>query len=464
MPGSKVTLKGFNLPELGKCQRGKVRDSYSLGNGTRLIVTTDRQSAFDRVLAEIPYKGAVLNQLSAFWFEQTKDIIPNHLIEVIDPHAVIVKDMTPFRVEVVVRGYLSGVTTTSAWYAYERGEREFCGNTMPDGMKKNQAFPTPLITPTTKSDTGHDMRISPKEVVEQGLVPAKQWKIIADAALNIFARGQEIARKSGLILVDTKYEFGEDQDGNVFLIDEVHTPDSSRYWIATNYEERFKNSEEPDYLDKEFLRIWLKQQGFMGDGPMPEIPEEFINRMADVYISTYEKLTGKQIERTTVSPRDRLINTLRERGIVKGALVEVMLGSDSDKDFCAKMLSELEHWPVAVNLFVGSAHKNTLKVFDHIRELNAADEPVVFITVAGRSNALSGVVAANSIHPVIACPPHKDKDDYLVNIHSSLQMPSQTPVMTVCDPVNAALAAVRMIGFTNPAIVEKNRQELANRT
>ncbi len=449
------TLKSAYFPELDGFYRGKVRDCYALGGGKRLIVVTDRQSAFDRILAEVPYKGQVLNQISAFWFDQTKDIVPNHVISVIDPNAMLVKDVKPFPIEVVVRGYISGVTTTSAWYAYERGERLYCGHVLPEGLKKNQKFPVPLITPTTKAVTGHDEKISPKEIVEKGIIPATKWKKIEEYALALFKRGTELAAKQGLILVDTKYEFGEDEHGTIMVIDEVHTPDSSRFWKADTYAERLEKGQEPEYYDKEFLRIWLRDQGFMGDGPLPEIPAALIERFSNVYITMYEQMTGTTFDKGGSNPplpALRLRHALRREGILKGSVVEIIMGSESDMEHAKKIEKGLEHTGIAVKVLVASAHKKPDVVLDAVRLLNESAEPVVYLTIAGRSNALSGVVAAQSVHPVIACPPFSDKSDYLVNVHSSLQMPSGVPVMTVIDPGNAALAAKRILGLIDGSI------------
>ena len=232
-------LKETNLPLANK-QTGKVRDWYDLPNGQRLIVTTDRLSAFDIILAVVPFKGQVLNQLSAWWFEQTKDIISNHIVSLPDPNVSIVKTAEPFLVEVIVRGYITGVTSTALWYRYSLGERNIYGYDFPEGLQKNAALPEPIITPTTKGGaTGHDERLTCAEVVEKGLLDKQTWNQVQAAALAVFKRGQETANKAGMILVDTKYEFGRATDGSVVLIDEVHTPDSSRFWRADTYAERF---------------------------------------------------------------------------------------------------------------------------------------------------------------------------------------------------------------------------------
>src|SRR3989338_744825 len=244
----KFTLEETDLEGLGKKKKGKVRDVYTTEDKVFLI-STDRQSAFDRILAKIPFKGQVLTQTSAFWFEHTKDIIENHIIDVPDPNVVVAKKLNVFPVEVVVRGYITGVTDTASWTSYSKGERNFCGNILPEGLKKNQKFARPIITPTTKSEE-HDEKISGKEIVEKELMTMDQWDYVSKKALELFKRGTEIAEKNGLILVDTKYEFGCDDLGNIYLIDEIHTPDSSRFWIKQTYEERFKKGQEPENIEE----------------------------------------------------------------------------------------------------------------------------------------------------------------------------------------------------------------------
>jgi phosphoribosylaminoimidazole-succinocarboxamide synthase len=286
---TETDLKGYE-----KVHTGKVRDTYEK-NGKRIIVTTDRQSAFDRILAAIPFKGAVLNQFAAFWFDQTQDIVRNHLLAVPDPNVSIVTKVKIYPVEVVVRGYITGTTDTSAWVNYAAGERNFCGVQLPEGLKKNQKFETPIITPTTKPETGHDEKISREAIIAQGLVPEEEWNKIEKYALAVFQRGQEIAADKGFILVDTKYEFGKDADGNIVLADEVHTPDSSRYWIADTYEERFAAGQEPENFDKEFLRLWFREHcDPYKDPELPPAPDELVEELSFRYIDIYEKLTGNQ--------------------------------------------------------------------------------------------------------------------------------------------------------------------------
>jgi phosphoribosylaminoimidazole-succinocarboxamide synthase len=301
-----------DLPLPGKTV-GKVREWYPLGNGKRLIITTDRLSAFDRILARVPYKGQVLNQLSAWWFEQTQSIIPNHLISIPDPNAAIVTEVEPLLVEVVVRGYISGVTTTALWYRYNLGEREIYGYTFPEGLKKNQALPEPIITPTTKGGaTGHDERLTCAEVVSKGILDADTWEQVQSAALEIFKRGQELAQKSGLVLVDTKYEFGRAPDGRILLIDEVHTPDSSRFWKADSYESRLAVGQEPENFDKEFVRIAYAEKGYRGDGEIPPMPDELWAAASERYITIYEMLTGQEFAPGSYPVNERLVENVKE--------------------------------------------------------------------------------------------------------------------------------------------------------
>ena len=288
----KRTLDSTNF-KIGKKYEGKVRDNYSF-DGKRLIITTDRISAFDRVLCTIPFKGQVLNQISAFWFEKTKKIMKNHVIGVPDQNAMLVKECKPCPVEMIVRGYITGVTTTSAWYNYERGVRNFCGNILPEGLKKNQKFDKPIITPTTKAVHGmHDESISRDEIIKRGLVDEKIYRKMEKAALELFAFGTGLVAKNNLILVDTKYEFGT-LNNELVLIDEIHTPDSSRFWIKDTYKELFSKGKEPQKLDKEYVRQWLSNKGFIGDGTIPKIPDEIKIEAAKRYIQAYEMITGKE--------------------------------------------------------------------------------------------------------------------------------------------------------------------------
>ncbi|MFH1524123.1 MAG: phosphoribosylaminoimidazolesuccinocarboxamide synthase [Chloroflexota bacterium] len=311
-----LALDKTDLPLPGKAI-GKVRDWYDLPDGKRLLVTTDRLSAFDRILARVPYKGQVLNQLTNWWFDQTADIIPNHKVSVPDPNAVVAMVAEPIMVEVVVRGYITGVTTTALWYCYSLGERDIYGYHFPDGLRKNSALPEPIITPTTKGLAGaHDERLTCAEVTDKGLLDAATWERVQSAALAIFKRGQEFAQKAGLILVDTKYEFGLTKNGNVILIDEVHTPDSSRFWKADTYENRITKGEEPENFDKEFVRIAYAEKGYRGDGEIPQMPTDLWVAASQRYITIYEMLTGETFQAGEYPVEPRLKNNLRIANIL----------------------------------------------------------------------------------------------------------------------------------------------------
>ena len=297
---------------------GKVRDWYDLPDAKRLLVTTDRLSAFDRILAAVPFKGQVLNQLSAWWFELTRDIIRNHIVSVPDPNAAVVHIAEPFPVEVIVRGYITGVTSTALWYRYSLGERNIYGYGFPEGLQKNQELPNPIITPTTKGGaTGHDERLTCAEVVEKGLLDKQTWDEVQVAALGVFKHGQEVARQAGIILVDTKYEFGCAPDGSVILIDEVHTPDSSRFWKANTYEARLAAGEDPENFDKEFVRLAYAEKGYRGDGEIPSMPDELWISASQRYIQIYEMLTGKEFVPGAYPVQERLIKNLKQGGVIQ---------------------------------------------------------------------------------------------------------------------------------------------------
>jgi len=305
------TLEKTDL-NIGKKFEGKVRDNYLLGD-KRIIITTDRISAFDRVLCTIPFKGQVLNQTSAFWFEKTKHIVNNHVIEVPDPNVTVGKECKLIPVEMVVRGYLTGVTTTSAWYNYEKGVRDFCGNKLPEGMKKDQKFEQPIITPSTKAEHGqHDESISGEEAIKRDLVDEKLYKQMEKVAIELFNFGNELVAKNNLILVDTKYEFGLDEQGNLTLIDEIHTPDSSRFWIKDTYENLFAEGKEPQKLDKEYVRQFLANKGFIGDGDIPEIPDEVKIEAAKRYITAYEMITGNEFKAEVGDILERIKNNVKK--------------------------------------------------------------------------------------------------------------------------------------------------------
>jgi phosphoribosylaminoimidazole-succinocarboxamide synthase len=312
-----MAFRGMDLPLQGKSS-GKVRDWYPLPGNQRLFITTDRLSAFDRVLSAVPYKGQVLNQLSAWWFEHTADIIPNHVVSLPDPNALVARAATPIQVEVIVRGYITGVTSTALWYRYSLGEREIYGYPFPEGLKKNQALPQPIITPTTKGGvTGHDERLTCAEVTRFGLLDEATWETVQKAALALFKRGNELANRAGLILVDTKYEFGLDEAGQVMLIDEVHTPDSSRFWRADTYQERFDRGEEPENFDKEFIRLAYTERGYRGDGEPPEMGEELWQAASQRYRTIYEMLCGETFLAGDYPVEPRLLRNLGSAGVIQ---------------------------------------------------------------------------------------------------------------------------------------------------
>ena len=284
----------------GNKRKGKVRDQYDLDDKI-VLITTDRQSAFDRVLAAIPFKGQVLNQTSAWWFDKTQNILPNHVINVPDPNVTLAKKCNVIPIEFVVRGFITGSTSTALWTVYNNGNREYSGNALPEGLVKNQKLDSNMLTPTTKEEH-HDRPIAPDEIVKQGWMTQKDWDFCSQKALELFAFGQKKASEHGMILVDTKYEMGHDSSGNIVLIDEIHTPDSSRYWITETYNERMASGEEPQNVDKEFLRLWFVDNcDPYNDETLPEAPEELVVELSSRYIYLYESITGG----TFVFPEDR---------------------------------------------------------------------------------------------------------------------------------------------------------------
>jgi phosphoribosylaminoimidazole-succinocarboxamide synthase len=293
-------LSHARIPELPNPYFGKVRDCYDLAadashpNGRRILIASDRISAFDRILAAIPFKGQILTQIASFWFDRTADILPNHVLSYPDPNVVIGQRLTILPVEVVVRGYLAGSTSTSVLTQYKQGQRAMYGHVLPDGMRDNQNLARPIITPTSKAfDGDHDAPLTASDILSQGLLTADQWDEVSTAALALFARGQQMAAERGLILVDTKYEFGTDQNGKVLIADEIHTPDSSRYWIASGYEAAFERGTRPPSFDKDVIRSWVAARCDPYHDPLPEIPAEMIAATSAVYVQAYEAITGQ---------------------------------------------------------------------------------------------------------------------------------------------------------------------------
>ncbi len=428
-------LKNLQTPQLEKIHSGKVRESFRINEQTRMIVATDRLSSFDFVLkTAIPGKGAVLNSLAAFWFENTSDIIGNHFIKLLDPSISLVKEATPIRVEMVVRGYLTG----SAWRGYEKGKKVVSGVKIPDGMTKNQAFKKPVLTPTTKEES--DREITPEELVEEGWVSAEMYKAMADISLKLFERGQNLLNERGLVLVDTKYEFGLIEN-KLVLIDEIHTPDSSRFWSMENYEE---NPETAEQLDKEYVRSYLLKNKV--DGKYRDtLPDDVVQETTRRYRDIYGMITGNILPDIDENIPARVLHNLVKHKIIKEGFISIVMGSKSDLEHANKMKDIMEKYDVKVDLRVVSAHKNGERIAELAELYNRSIEPVVVIAVAGRSNGLGGALAANLTVPVINCPPFSDKTDMMININSSLQMPSNTPAGTVVGPKNAAMLAMRSL-------------------
>jgi phosphoribosylaminoimidazole-succinocarboxamide synthase len=309
--GLQKTLAHTDFPSLGKKYEGKVRDNYSTPDGRRVLVVTDRISAFDRVLGTLPYKGQVLNALTAFWFEETKQLAPNHVLSLPDPNVLIGVECEPLKVEMIVRAYVTGNTSTSIWTHYAKGVRTFCGHRLPDGLRKHERLPAPILTPSTKAEHGdHDVSVSRDEIVAMGAVSARDFDEAAEYAKALFAYGQKRCAERGLILVDTKYEFGKTPDGKIVVIDEIHTADSSRFWLAETYGAAFEAGEDPKSFDKDYVRRWLGSQGYTGDGPVPQIPDEVRVEAAARYIAACETIRGEPFVPDTEEPQARLRRNL----------------------------------------------------------------------------------------------------------------------------------------------------------
>ena len=305
-----LVLEDATIPELPSHYRGKVRDNYDLPDGRRLIIATDRLSAFDLNIAAIPFKGQVLTQIARFWFDRTADICANHVIGYPDPNVLLCQRLDILPVEIVVRDYLAGTTATSVWSMYKAGRREIYGLRFPDGLRENEKLPHTILTPTTKARDGeHDEPVTAAEILESGMLTRAQWEEVSQKALALFARGREIAAGRGLILVDTKYEFGLASDGRILLADEIHTPDSSRYWFAESYPGRFAAGEPPDSFDKDFLRRWVAARCDPYRDPIPPIPREIIAEAARIYVSVFETITGEGF--TVAQPQTPVLERIR---------------------------------------------------------------------------------------------------------------------------------------------------------
>lgn len=447
-----------SLPRLaghGPALSGKVRDAWVLPKGMRLIVTSDRVSAFDRVVGTIPFKGQVLNELSAWWFRHTRDVVDNHLVTVPDPNAMVVRDAEPLPVEVIVRGFLTGVTSTSLWTMYDKNVVRPYGLDLPPGMQKNDRLPHPVVTPTTKALAGqHDRPLSSAEVVSSGLIPAELWARVEATALALFAAGQRRAEAAGLLLVDTKYEFGLVRDATgratLTLIDELHTPDSSRYWLKDAWENR-SPEHPPAHLDKELLRQELAALGYRGDGPAPVLPDALRVRLAARYIELYERLT-----RETFVPRPADAGPVAEqvtRALTR-PLVPILMGSRSDLEHGTRVKQALAEFGIESELRIASAHKSPALLLEVLDGYEADPRPKVYIAIAGRSNALSGMLCAAVSAPVVSCPPYSDRFGG-ADVFSSLRMPSHVAPALVLDPENAAFFCAKVLGLREPAVRDR---------
>jgi len=427
------------------CYQGKVRDVYDLGYNLLAMVQTNRQSAFDRHICEIPGKGTVLTNVSAWWFNKTKNIIDNHYVYSKD-NMMIVKKCKPFKIEVVVRGYITGSTSTSLWTHYQKGVRTYCGINFPDGLVKNQKLPYNVVTPTTKGEI--DELITPQEIVEKNYMTQNQWNFIQEKALELFAYGQFMANQKDLILVDTKYEFGLDCNNNILLIDEINTCDSSRYWLKETYETKFNNKQEPDKFDKDIVREYISKQCNPYKDPLPKIPDELVIRTSQTYNIFHTMLTGELCSQNSVmnlnQEFDQYFHDYHKQMVV------IIAGSERDGKWIDTIKSELDKYKIYHKTYIASAHRNTQTVVDIVKKYNNyQNRQIIFIAIAGMTNALGGTVAAQSKYPTFACPPFKDNSDMQVNIWSSIINPSNVPTMTVLQPVNLAIAINKIITFGN---------------
>ena len=442
-------------------RRGKVRDLYNVGEDKLLLLHSDRVSSFDRDIGVVPGKGHVLADMTSWWFNLTRDIIPNHLIGQKDGY-ILARKCQQIPIEFVVRGYITGSTKTSLWTHYNNGSRNYCGNELPDGLIKNQKLAKPLLTPTTKGGIGifkenpDDVPISLPDILEKNILTREQLEYISKKCFELFEFGSKVAAKNDLILVDTKYEFGFDADGNITLIDEVHTCDSSRYWILSYYNNAIQNGKEPNKVDKDTVRDYIKSQvNDPYNDELPEIPSEVSRKVYDTYQWVYNAFS-KSPDRLRYShtvPRNekelyRVVDNILNNKIVN---VFMMCGSPVDSDWRDKIIGEIRECNPEVNFhcITKSAHKFTRDVVE-ILESHRTSYPLtryknIYVTIAGMSNALSGVVACNTNSPVFAIPPFKDLTDMMVNINSTLQMPSRVPAITVLKPINLAMAIQRML-------------------
>lgn len=422
---------------------GKVRDRFSLGYNLICFHITDRLSSFDRHICDVPGKGRLLNMTNKWWMDRTKHIIPNHLLYIKDDH-FIARKCQVIPLEMVVRGYMTGSTNTSLWTHYNKGTRNYCGVDFRDGYNKNDKLDQPVVTPTTKGLT--DELISYEEILRRKVVSKNELDYMYEKAMELYLFGVETMKNRGLILVDTKYEFGYDQDRNIILIDEMHTCDSSRFWTIESYEK----GGEPRKLDKDSARNYVKSlcDPYTVD-KIPEIPlekkEEVFNCYRELYLSLVREsdeeivFNGDSLKKDN---RMRIINNYFNNE--HNQLCVILSGSERDKKWVDKIRGYLDEYNIYSHEYICSAHKKTKQLLSILDNYSNSKREIIYITIAGRSNALSGVVACNTNNPVIACPPFSDKTDMFTNINSTLQMPSNVPVMTILEPVNVAISCQRI--------------------
>ena len=441
-----ITRYNSELISDKKMYIGKVRQVEDIGYNLLLLKASNRISAYDRHLCDIDKKGVILNKISEYWFSNTRHIIENHYLYSKGPYMV-VKKCVPIKLEIVVRAYMTGTSNTSIWTHYKNGSRHIYGIQFRDGYVKNEKLDNIIITPTTKGKT--DRPITKAEICRDYLTEA-EYDYIYNKALDLFRYGQKVALEKGLILVDTKYEFGY-YNNKIILIDELHTCDSSRYWLSGTYTNTQEQGMEPDKYDKDVIRDWVKNNcdPYNTEIGIPDIPIEVIDNVSMVYEKYYNILTGKCLQEEDFRNNTKLYVMKYFFSTINKKVVVIFAGSIKDKSHIDKIELFLKSHNLYSEIYYCSAHKETKRLMGILDNYENSDKQVIYVTCAGRSNALSGVVASNSRFPVIACPVFKDKIDMSVNINSTLQCPSKVPVMAILEPENVALSIKKIWGSNN---------------
>jgi phosphoribosylaminoimidazole-succinocarboxamide synthase len=442
-----------SYPELGVYYRGKVRDNYIAGE-LRYLIATDRISAFDRVFAEpVPHKGRILTELSVYFIEMARRIVPCAYLESPHPNVMLARQCAVYPVEMVVRGCLAG----SAWAAYERGERTICGVKLPEGLTRNVRLERPILTPTTKAEEGHDEPISREEILERGLVPEAAYLEMERLALALFEQGSAHALERGLLLADTKYEFGDGGDGAPVLVDEVHTPDSSRYFRLESYE---ADPARPEQLSKEFLREWLRDRGFSGaEGQaVPALSDEVVSGVTRRYAELFRTLTGREAHLAeTADLHQEIYESLRSAGHLRGHVAVVVAGSPSDGPKVQELMEELAGLGVPCVSRIVSAHRDPRRMLDLIAWVDRSPGDVVWVDVTGLSNAKGPLLGASTPNPVVHCSFEPTSPDLL----ASVNLPSGVPLAVAARPRNAALCVAKTLGLKHPQVRRRVEQALA---